>query len=227
MQDLLNNQGNYLSPQEFSNKYNIKVNFLQYYQITSAIPTYLKSSASAHMDLGDLSSICENFDFHLSKDITLNLKKTLCKQFYKLFVEEINTVPTAIKSRRIKLAWSCWQLGELHPKQLQLYKITRDNKLRQFYFKLLHRILVTNQELKRFGITDCDKCVMCGKNDSIEHAFWVIFSEKIPLSWHIKYCMLWAVQRVDQWVDQWEMYVCHTNKIGSTIKDKSNFLLLR
>ena len=28
------------------------------------------------------------------------------------------------------------------------YKITRDNKLRQFYFKLLHRILVTNKELK-------------------------------------------------------------------------------
>ena len=52
------------------------------------------------------------------------------------------------------------------------YKITRDNKLRQFYFKLLHRILVTNKELNRFGITDCVKCVMCGENDSIEHAFF-------------------------------------------------------
>jgi len=37
VQDLLNNQSNYLSPQEFSDKYNIKVNFLQYYQTTSAI----------------------------------------------------------------------------------------------------------------------------------------------------------------------------------------------
>ena len=90
----------YLSPQEFSDKYNIKVNFLQYYQITSAIPAYLKSFASAHMDLGDLNSICEKFDFQLPKDITLNLKKTLCKQFYRLFVEEINTEPTAIKSWR-------------------------------------------------------------------------------------------------------------------------------
>ena len=40
------------------------------------------------------------------------------------------------------------------------------------YFKLLHRILVTNKELKQFGITDCEKCVMCSKNDSIEHAFF-------------------------------------------------------
>ena len=169
VQDLLNNQGNYLSPQEFSDKYNIKVNFLQYYQITSAIPAYLKSCASAHMDLGDLNSICENFDFQLSKDITLNLKKTLCKQFYKLFVDEISTEPTAIKSWRkycpaVADNWvNCIQNN---------YKITRDNKLRQFYFKLLHRILVTNKELKRFGITDCDKCVMCSKNDSIEHSFF-------------------------------------------------------
>ena len=67
-----------------------------------------------------------------------------------------------------KLPWSCSQLVNCIPNN---YKITRYNKLRQFYFKLLHRILVTNKELKRFGITDCDKCVMCGKNNSIEHAF--------------------------------------------------------
>jgi len=82
VQDLLNNQGNYLSPQEFSDKYNIKVNFLQYYQITSAIPAYLRSYASAHSDLGDLNSICENFDFQLSKDIThigWTVSKTIIK----------------------------------------------------------------------------------------------------------------------------------------------------
>ena len=51
------------------------------------------------------------------------------------------------------------------------YKITRDNKLRQFHFKLLHRIVVTNKKLKRFVITDCIKCVMCSEDDSIEHVF--------------------------------------------------------
>ena len=52
------------------------------------------------MDLGDLNSICENFDYQLPKDITLKLKKTLCKHFYKLFVGEVNTETTAIKSWR-------------------------------------------------------------------------------------------------------------------------------
>ena len=65
-----------------------------------AIPTHLKSYTSAHTDLGDLNPICENFDFQLSNDVTLNLKKAFCKQFYKLFLEKINTVPTAIKSWR-------------------------------------------------------------------------------------------------------------------------------
>ena len=45
--------------------------------------------------------------------------------------------------------------------------------------------------------------------------------------------MLWAggsvsgsvVQWISGSVDQWEMYVCHTNQIRSTIRNQSNFLL--
>ena len=145
------------------------VNFLQYYQITSAIPAYLRTYASAHTDLGEWNSIYKNFDFQLSKDITLNLKKTFCKQFYKLFVEEIKIEPTAIKSWRK----NCPEVADNWVSCIQKnYKITRDNKLRQFYFTLLHRILVTNKELNRFGISDCVKCVLYGENDSIEHAFF-------------------------------------------------------
>ena len=104
------------------------------------------------------------FDFQLSKDITSNLKKVLCKQFYKRFVEEINTEPTEIKLCRK----NCPEVADNWMNYIQNnYKITRDNKLRQFYFKLLQRILVTNRELIPFGLNDCDKCVICGENDSI------------------------------------------------------------
>ena len=51
------------------------------------------------------------------------------------------------------------------------YKITSDNKLRQFSFKLLHRVLVTKKELKIFGIANDEKCEMCNELDSIEHTF--------------------------------------------------------
>ena len=176
VQDLLNNQGNYLSPQEFSNIYNIKVNFLQYYQIITAIPASLKSYVFTHLDLGKLNSISENVDFQISKDVSLNLKKTSCKQFYKLFTENISVEPTAVTTWRKH----CTVVADKWEQCIENnYKITRDNKLRQFYFKLLHRILVTNKELTRFGITDCTMCVMCGENDSIEHTFFECRSSEI------------------------------------------------
>ena len=72
IQDLLNDQGNDPSPQEVGVKYNIKVNFLHYYQLISALPTHLKSEASAHTDLGNLNLVGGRLDFHLAKDLTLN-----------------------------------------------------------------------------------------------------------------------------------------------------------
>ncbi|CAH3114491.1 unnamed protein product [Porites lobata] len=89
VQDLLNNQGNYLSPQEFSNKYNIKVNFLQYYQIITAIPASLKRYAFTHLDLAKLNSISENVDFQISKDwfnisLKTNIKLTPLQVFLNL-----------------------------------------------------------------------------------------------------------------------------------------------
>ena len=72
IQDLLNDQGNDPTPQEVGVKYNIKVNFLHYYQLISALPTHLKSEASAHTDLGNLNLVGVRLDFHLAKDLNLN-----------------------------------------------------------------------------------------------------------------------------------------------------------
>jgi len=71
-----------------------------------------------------------NFDFQLSKDITLNLKKTFCKQYYKPFAEEIKTEPTAIKSWRK----NCPEVADNWVNYIQdNYKITTHNKLRLFF----------------------------------------------------------------------------------------------
>ena len=52
-----------------------------------------------------------------------------------------------------------------------IYKISIDNKLREFAFKLFQRILVINKELKRFKIRNDDACVQCQNADSLEHTF--------------------------------------------------------
>jgi len=52
-----------------------------------------------------------------------------------------------------------------------IYKTTKVNKLKQFSFKLLYRILITKKELKRYGIVSNSECVECHEPDSLEHTF--------------------------------------------------------
>ena len=49
--------------------------------------------------------------------------------------------------------------------------ICRDNKLRKFYFKLSHRIVITKRELLTYGIAENAICPYCKQNDSIIHTF--------------------------------------------------------
>ena len=45
IQDLLNSNGQFMSYQEFKNKFACKTNFLQFYQVVSAIPKHLVTKA--------------------------------------------------------------------------------------------------------------------------------------------------------------------------------------
>ena len=88
-------------------------------------------------------SILEEWDvFHLSDNKTILLTKMRCKDYYKLFQEKVKTEPTAVKSwsKRGPDLTHCW--NKLFK---NIYKISIDNKLREFAFKLYHRILVTNK----------------------------------------------------------------------------------
>ena len=49
--------------------------------------------------------------------------------------------------------------------------ICKENQLREFYFKLIHRIVATKKELTLYGITDNDICFYCGEPDSVLHTF--------------------------------------------------------
>ena len=90
------------------------------------------------------------------------------KQSYELIIESSACVPTAISSwgKNHPVIANSWESAVA-----STYKITSDNKLRQFSFKLLHRVLVTKKELKIFGIANDEKCEICNELDSIEHTF--------------------------------------------------------
>ena len=50
-------------------------------------------------------------------------------------------------------------------------KTCRENRVREFHFKFIHRIVVAKKELFRFNIKSDSNCIYCGDLDSIDHTF--------------------------------------------------------
>ena len=66
-----------------------------------------------------------------------------------------------------------WDQGILIGRQnsITLEKICHENRLREFNFKLLHRLTVTKKELCIYGLNDENNCPYCKEPDSILHTF--------------------------------------------------------
>ena len=50
-------------------------------------------------------------------------------------------------------------------------KTCKENKLKEFQFKFIHRIVTTKKELCRYGISTDSDCIYCGEPHSINHTF--------------------------------------------------------
>ena len=91
--DLLNSAGKFLTLDEFQKKFDFKVSYLNYFQLTAAIPQELKRKALVS-PTPDLFSI--PLEFQQLNDRILLLPKMRCSHYYKMFIEKNNTEPTAI-----------------------------------------------------------------------------------------------------------------------------------
>ena len=88
--DLLNENGKFLTFKEFSDKYKCQTNFLQYYQVKSAIPTSLLTKAKDNATLDKLFFTCGEEIFKLNDNVEIHLGKARSKDFYKLLNNKIH-----------------------------------------------------------------------------------------------------------------------------------------
>ena len=150
IKDLLTENGKFLTFQEFSLKYSCKTNFLQYYQVISAIPKHLLSIAKQTDDFNKSFFISNDKIFPLREAVQINLGKARSRDFYKLL-----NVKTHNDDHTGPLRWS-QNLSINSDTWSKIFKslksICKDTKLKEFQFKFIHRIIVTNKELFRFGI---------------------------------------------------------------------------
>ena len=99
---------------------------------------------------------------------TLNLTEIRCKNYYKILNGNCITEPTGIINWKNKFPDFFTDWGENFS---FIYESTKDNKLRQFLFRLQHRIIMTKKEFFKFRLVEDEACTLCLRPDSIEHAF--------------------------------------------------------
>ena len=106
--------------------------------------------------------------FPLSPTVSINLLKIKSKDFYWLITNKSVTKATGPRkweheTQRMNLNWPCYFS--------KLKLICKERKLREFYYKFLHRIIATRKKLYCFGIESNKDCLYCNESDSIGHTF--------------------------------------------------------
>ena len=120
-----------------------------------------------------------------------------------------------------------------------MYKFTKDNKLLYFQFKLLHYILVTNEDLYKWGIIDSDLCIWCEEEiETLTHI--VLECEVIKRFW--RDLKQWIFQKINVLIhvsnieiifgitnenmSQWNKIYLYAKKILFKEKYQKNFVLV-
>ena len=104
----------------------------------------------------------------MSPSLSINLTKMKNKDYYWLFVKKSTPLVTALSKWERDLS-----SNDIHWENYfkQIKFMCKENKLKELYFKLVHRILVSKKELHLFGVSNNSKCTYCGQPDSISHTF--------------------------------------------------------
>ena len=91
IKDLLKEDGSYLSFQEFSEKFSCQTDFLQYYQIISAIPNHLLLKARLIDTINKPFFTRNDPYFPLNNNVQINLEKAKSRDFYQLLNNQTHT----------------------------------------------------------------------------------------------------------------------------------------
>jgi hypothetical protein len=162
--DLMGDDGNFLSLDEFRTKYGIRTNFIEY----SAVLKCVKNSGNCILKN---NNVCIQRPFKpFNLDILL-LDKKGSRRLYDVLTSSKKVLRKFVDKWESKLNigynFKQWSTVFLIP-----FKCTLDTKLRWFQFRLTHRILGVNSFLEKIGRKDSNLCTFCqNSEETILHIF--------------------------------------------------------
>ena len=186
--NILDENGNFLSHSEINDKYCIQSNFLNVLQLRQSIPSQWRSVLlhRTNVDIKTFNATNEII-VHINGKI-YPLEEVSCNMFYIKLVEYKGREPTCIRK---------WK--EDYPKfndaEVTLwsdifktpYKTTIETQLQSFQYQVIHRLITCKKRLFDLKIKDSPKCEFCNDIDTIVHFF--VYCPKIEAFW--KSFFLW------------------------------------
>jgi hypothetical protein len=162
--DLMGDDCNFLSLDEFRTKYGIRTNFLEY----SVILKCVNNSCNCVLEN---NNVCMQRPFTPFNFDLLLLDKKGSRRLYDVLTSSKKVLRKFVDKWESKLNigynFKQWSTVFLIP-----FKCTLDTKLRWFQFRLTHRILGTNYFLEKIGKKDSNLCTFCkNSEETILHIF--------------------------------------------------------
>lgn len=159
VKNLVTNEGEFMTFEQFKRKFDVATNFLEYYSCISSIKHYLITH-----------DIRNDNPVHHNTTTAFTMMSTApkgTKIFYNTFVQKTE-LPNPCKNWELKLGKSIeWD---------KVFKITKkisEVRLKWFQMKINYRIMVNNVMLKEMGVLSSDKCSFCNQSrDSVYHYLW-------------------------------------------------------
>jgi len=169
--DLLNENGDFLSHDNIRDKYNIECSFLEMLQLRQSIPLQWRALLKhCQKDKMEPEGI-------LNKDGKVKSLKNLSSK--EIYWELITLKKTSIPKCIIKWHETFNEVFILSDSVIHMWKqifklpfqTCEETQLQSFQFKILHRIIACNHWLHIINIKDSPLCTDCNEDDTLLHFF--------------------------------------------------------
>jgi hypothetical protein len=222
IQDIIGPDGKILPKAEIATKFDITMLPMQYESLQHAIPKKWKHKLNENAKL--------NLNYYVFKDCTLtidNMTRKLIelstKQIYWHLVSTLCHRPTSETKWNEKLNFhidqDMWNLIYVNSNHL-----THDTSIMNMQFKITHRIIACNYNLKIWKIKETNTCNNCNDIDTIEHFF--VECPTTYIFW--KYIFNWWAYTMHAYfhVDTYEILFGIPNERKEIVVSHINYIIL-
>ena len=166
--DILNENGDFLSHTEISEKFSVRCHFLQALQIRQSLPLEWRRVIRSEYSYKPMR---EPFIYH--NGAVLQLDKCTTKFIYECYVQMKYVTPTCVlkwKTLHVDFDMSEEEWADVF---LRPYICLRETKLQSFQYKIINRIINCNKKLFDMKIKNSSVCSYCDQTDDIGHFFFM------------------------------------------------------